>query len=478
MPEETRQTDEDVLPIMEETLSIGRRTMTTGRVRVSTITEKVEAVLDAVVATSDFEVTRVPVEREIETMPEVRNEGDVMIVPVVEEVAVIVIRLMLREEIHIKRRRGEKTLQVPVQLLKQRAKITREGRTTQGDLNMVDSTYTAGARTLTAFFDSRADAEEAVTRLRALGLGATKVRMTGGEEYEGRSYSDTERGFWDTISDFFFPPEDQATYAEGLRRGGYLVTVSSIPEDQYDGVLDILDDEGSIDIDERAETWRSEGWSGTSTVTGGAAYAAGSEGGSADASNLTGASTTGSLSESTREAYGTETATSTAATTGTTSDMSRTSELGDKEVIPVVQEQLRVGKRDVNLGRVRVRSYVVEEPVREDVTLREERVEIERRPVDRALGTTEDAFTDRTIEAEERSEEAVVSKDARVVEEITLRRQVDEHTETVSDSVRRTEVEVEDERTAGTSRAGTERTTGLSEDLDTTTGFSGDVNKR
>lgn len=378
-----------------------------------------------------------------------------MIVPVVEEVPIIVNRLMLREEIHIKRRHGEKTLQVPVQLLKQRAEITREGRTTQGDLNMADSTYTSGARTLTAFFDSQADAEEAVARLRALGLGDTSVRMTGGGEYEGRAYSDTDRGFWDSISDFFFPAEDQATYAEGLRRGGYLVTVSSIPESQYDQVLDILDDEGSVDIDERAESWRSEGWSGASGVTGGVA----------DASDI------GSLSESTREACS-------GATSSMASDASRTSELGDDEVIPVVQEQLRVGKRDVNLGRVRVRSYVVEQPVKEDVTLREERVEIERRPVDRALGATDAAFTDRTIEAEERAEEVVVSKDARVVEEIALRRQAEERTETVSDTVRRTEVEVEDDRTAGTSRTTTERTTGLSEDIESSTGLSGDVNKR
>ena len=112
----------------------------------------------------------------------------------------------------------------------------------------------------------------------------------------------------------------------------------------------------------------------------------------------------------------------------------------------MVEERLRVGKRDVNLGRVRVRSYVVEEPVSEDVRLREDRVEVERRPVDRALEGDEAAFVDRTIEAEERAEEAVVSKDARVTEEISLRRESQERTETVSDTVRRTEVEVEDDR--------------------------------
>ena len=103
-------------------------------------------------------------------------------------------------------------------------------------------------------------------------------------------------------------------------------------------------------------------------------------------------------------------------------------------------------KRDVSHGRVRVRSYVMEEPVNEQVNLREERVVLERRPVDRELGSTEAAFEDRTIEAEERAEEAVVDKQAKVVEEVALRKEADERTETISDTVRHTEVEVEDER--------------------------------
>ena len=128
---------------------------------------------------------------------------------------------------------------------------------------------------------------------------------------------------------------------------------------------------------------------------------------------------------------------------------SRSTARGDEEVIPVVEERLKIGKRDTDLGRVRVRSYTVEEPVSESVNLREERVFVERRPVDRELSGNEALFTDRTIEANEHREEAVVSKDARVTEEIALRKEAEERTETVSDSVRRTEVEIEDERTEG-----------------------------
>jgi uncharacterized protein (TIGR02271 family) len=115
-------------------------------------------------------------------------------------------------------------------------------------------------------------------------------------------------------------------------------------------------------------------------------------------------------------------------------------------VIPVAEEELHVGKREVNRGRVRINSRVIERPVQEQVTLREERVDVERRPVDRPLSDADRVFQDRTIEAEERREEAVVSKEARVVEEVVVRKEADQRTETISDTVRKTEVDVEDER--------------------------------
>ena len=105
------------------------------------------------------------------------------------------------------------------------------------------------------------------------------------------------------------------------------------------------------------------------------------------------------------------------------------------------------------------------EPVTETVRLEEERVEVDRRPVDRPAG--EDVFRDRTIEAEEFREEAVVQKEARVVEEVGLRRSHDSHEETISDTVRRTEVEVEDDRTGlGSLRGRDDRVTEEEAELD------------
>ena len=120
--------------------------------------------------------------------------------------------------------------------------------------------------------------------------------------------------------------------------------------------------------------------------------------------------------------------------------------LATDEVIPVYEEELRVGKRDVSHGRVRIRSYVVETPVNEQVRLHSESVEVERRPVDRPIGAGEAVFKDRIVEAEERAEEAVVSKEARVKEELTLRKTAEDRTQDIRESVRHTEVEVQDER--------------------------------
>jgi uncharacterized protein (TIGR02271 family) len=115
-----------------------------------------------------------------------------------------------------------------------------------------------------------------------------------------------------------------------------------------------------------------------------------------------------------------------------------------EERIPLAEEHLRVGKRVAQQGRVRVRSYVVETPVTETVRLRDERVSVERRPVDRPLSANEaDPFREREIEATETREEPVVSKDTRVREELVMHKSVEERDETVRDTVRRTEVKEE-----------------------------------
>jgi uncharacterized protein (TIGR02271 family) len=196
------------------------------------------------------------------------------------------------------------------------------------------------------------------------------------------------------------PNEDCHLYAECLGRG-HAVLVIQVPSDEHDRVMQVLGRFQPLDIDEHAENWRKAGWSGVHP--GEAAW---------------------------------ESRQGTSARTGM-----------QEEVIPVYEEQLKVGKRVVEHGHVRVRVYTVEHPVEEGMTLREERVAVERRPVDRpAAGAPGQAFQERTVDVTTHREEPVVGKEARVKEEIVVRKEADQRTETVRDTVRRTEVEVENER--------------------------------
>jgi uncharacterized protein (TIGR02271 family) len=216
-------------------------------------------------------------------------------------------------------------------------------------------------------------------------------------------------------------------------------------DDEVDRVVDLLDDDDILDLDERQETWRSEGWSGYGSGVGAMGGAS-----ATSANTMSDASMGGQrgmqdedrgLSMDSGQLRGT--------------DLDR-----GEEVIPVAEEELHVGKREVNHGRVRIRSHVIERPVQEQVTLSQERVQVERRPVEGSmhagsLGDNNNLFQERTIEVDERGEEAVVSKEARVVEEVVVRKEADQRTETVSDTVRKTEIEVEDERRDDATRTGT-----------------------
>jgi uncharacterized protein (TIGR02271 family) len=117
---------------------------------------------------------------------------------------------------------------------------------------------------------------------------------------------------------------------------------------------------------------------------------------------------------------------------------------GATETVPVIKENLAVGKQQVETGGVRVHSEVREQPVEAQVNLRQEEVHVQRRAVDRAITPGDaTAFQEGTIELTETAEVPVVSKQARVVEEVVIGKEATERTETVRDSVRQTVVDVE-----------------------------------
>ncbi len=322
-------------------------------------------------------------------------------------------------------------------------------------------------QTITAMFPTRAEADRAAEALRTdLKLapgsvnvladeagGGTGVATTATASAESGSYED--RGFWSSLKNLFVPDEDRYAYAEGLSRGNFLVS-ASLDAAIATHAMDILEQHGAVDLDAEERSWKEGGWQGQAGST---------PAGSTRPGNTQAAVAGGIMAPAPIPPAATKPMMSTAsndmamtghATVATTA-ASGVLHAGD-QVIPLVEETLSVGKRDVSHGRVRVRSYVVETPVSEQVTLRDERVSIERRPVDRAVSAADaDVFRERTIEASETDEEAVVAKNVRVREEVVLHKDVEERTETISDKVRRTEIEVEgDHANAGAATTGTD----------------------
>lgn len=264
--------------------------------------------------------------------------------------------------------------------------------------------------------------------------------------------------------------DDAEVFAEGVRRGGVLL-VGRVEDARCDEALNIVERHGPVDISERGQVYRDSGWSTYDATahdydetqaaeertrhSSGLGAAAASLRDVNTAGTTTGASTgtttgTGRTVETdtTRSAASLDTGTGTG--TGMGTGTGRTIGTGQEEHIPVVEEEIHVGKRTVERGTVRVRSYVIETPVEEQVRLRDETVIVERHPVDRPVGEVPpEAFRERTIEVTETDEEAVVEKAARIREEVVIRKEAEEHAQTVSDTVRHTEVEIDDNRKTG-----------------------------
>ena len=276
--------------------------------------------------------------------------------------------------------------------------------------------------TITALFDSRAEAEAAKQRLQAARVDVDHIHIhdksSAGYNESGYSTHD-DRGVWDSIKNAFVPDEDRHTYEEGMRRGGALLT-ADVDDDCIDEAVRVLEGANTVDIDERSSQWRASGWDHP-----GAGTATGALGGATTGTDTTSGSVLSGFS-------------------GTDRDTDPLTNGDREEVIPIVEEQLVVGKRDVSRGGVRVRSYVTETPVHEQVRLRNERVNVERRTVDQPLSAADaDAFRERTVNMTATGEEAVVGKNARVVEEVVVSKTADEHVEMIDDTVRRTDVEID-----------------------------------
>lgn len=254
--------------------------------------------------------------------------------------------------------------------------------------------------TIVAVFDTSAHADSAARALEQAGVPSSAIERHS-KESDSRSRADapgqgaaprpTGFFFWDMMFGAQASHQDRPTYQRSME-GGKTVLAVTVAERDADAVMAVLERHSPLDLD-------------------------------SEHTDEAGPATDAASERAPRAAAG------------------RTTE--GEEVIPLAEEKLQVGKRTVNRGTTRLRRYVVETPVEQEVSLRDEEVTIERRkPVTDAV--TGDVFTEKTVEVTETSEVPVTEKVARLKEEVVVRRQGTERTETVRDTVREDKIAVEE----------------------------------
>ena len=117
------------------------------------------------------------------------------------------------------------------------------------------------SRTITALFDTKADADAGAERLRQAGVDASHVNVHDQTTHKtsGAYSTGKDKGLWASVKNVFVPHEDRHAYEEGIRRGGFLLT-ADVDDDKTPAAVKALEEANSVDLDARTQEWRSSGW--------------------------------------------------------------------------------------------------------------------------------------------------------------------------------------------------------------------------
>lgn len=255
-------------------------------------------------------------------------------------------------------------------------------------------------QTVIGIFKEGIDAQAAVQKLESTHhIGRDKIDIanpaSSSAKHVGGSTTQKEN---DGVSGFFgslFGQNDDANRHTQAARKGWVVTVHADSRQQAEQAAQVLDACGAVDIDEQ-NSQSSNPQAGTARPPQGTAQP-------------------------------------------------RTGQTGNTDqTIPIMEERMNVGKREVERGGVRMRSRIVERPVEEHLRLREEHVDIERNKVNRPATERDfQNFKEGEINITERAEVPIVNKEARVVEEVKINKHTEERDETVRGTVRKTDVDID-----------------------------------
>lgn len=240
------------------------------------------------------------------------------------------------------------------------------------------SDASGGTRSVTAFFDTAEHASAARADLVAAGIPPSDITLVGSGAEHFTVDDGQKMGFWELLANFFMPDDDRRAYAEGLRRGGFALSVRA-SEALYDKAIDVLDRDGAVDLDQRELAWKGEGWSpsagGVDNIAPSTPYvspAAGTAGFGGSYAGEDGiapevAPTSPSFNPDVRERIGAGTASQTApAPTGGPQTYASPASPADDRAADIVEGRPGdgdnlFGRRDLAHGRSRVRSYIVDD---------------------------------------------------------------------------------------------------------------------
>lgn len=364
-----------VIPVVQETIEIEKHARPTGVVHVHRrVHEEVEEI-DEPLESVEVEVERVPIGAWIDSAPAERQEGDTTIIPVVEEVPVVVMRLRLVEEVRVTRRRTVRRYRDRVNVRRTEVAVEREDAE-----SLAPPPYTPEHRrprmtmTVIGLFETPEPARQARRDLPKAGCPEESIQLFDAQRSD----------MVGALGALGIDEEDAEAFSGAVAKGAAVIAVE-VEEDRADEVRSLLErcEARAVDV------YEDEGEEERGRQQGKGAR-------------------------------------------------------GERKVLPEAEEQVRIGKRRVVRG-VKASTHITERPVEKTLNLEEEKVRVRHREADRELSPeeAEKAFKESSVEMTETTEEAEVRKAARLIGEVELSKSTSERQETVRETARKTEVDVE-----------------------------------
>ncbi|MDE8558553.1 YsnF/AvaK domain-containing protein [Pantoea vagans] len=405
---------EQVLSLAEETVEVSKQRVIDGHVRITRQVTEHQQKIALMLRQQTADIQCISKSERLTEMPAIREENGVLIIPIVEEEVEIVRHLVLKEEWHIRKVVSEVETEQIVSLRRQQAHLTRIPYSEPSE--SITEEHNMARETIVTMFSNISLAEGAKRNLIKAGFLDDDIDIISGERLRTEGHEARHPGFWQRLFGNTLEEDQAEVYEDAMRTGGVVLSLRA-DEDELPRALGILD--AHEELTERRVALPDD-------------YAP-DDGLTAPAS--------GTLQENSAiDPLHTNSAHRGAARTALTGDES------DEDVLRLAEERLEVGKRLVSEGSTRVRRYTVTDPVSENVSLHEQHAEIFRRPVNETGSPDQVDWSEKTVEVEETHEQPVVNKTAQIIEEVVLRKEASDRVETINDSVRRQEVDIDHAR--------------------------------